>query len=88
MSTDDFHTFNLQAQMRLLPEFAKVSNLPSLYITDAFRLLSALSNALSKLFSWLVLNRSRKNCLALQWIRMVVSSTAFFRKSMFVFEIY
>ena len=73
--------------MRLLPELAKVRNLPSLYITDAFRLFYALSNALSKLFSWLVLNRLCKTCLALHCIRIVVFSRAFFRKSTFVFEI-
>ena len=43
------------------------------------------SNLISEPFSWLVLNRSHKTCLALQCIRPVVCSTNFFHKNKFVF---
>ena len=39
-----------------------------------------------ELFPWLVLNRSCKTCLALQCIRVVVCSTAFFQKGTFILE--
>ena len=36
---------------------------------------------ISERFPWLVLNRSRKTCLALQFVRVVICSTAFFTKA-------
>ena len=37
-------------------------------------------------FPWLILNRSRKICLALQCIGVAVCSTASFHKSKFIFK--
>ena len=44
------------------------------------------SNVISKTFTWLLLNRSSKTCLALQCVRVVVCSTAFYHESNVTFE--
>ena len=43
-------------------------------------LVAAATNVISEPFPWLVLNRTRKTCLALQCIRVVVYSTVFLIK--------
>ena len=47
---------------------------------------SSCNKCLSEPFFWLIIIGSRKNCLALQYIAVVVCSTAFFHKSRFVLK--
>ena len=89
-----FWSFWLTISIRLLPEFVKGSSIFE-SIIDNFRLFPAsnhpsiamlilvapATNIISKLFPWLVLNRSRKICLDLQCIRVVgCMQSNFFRK--------
>ena len=49
-------------------------------------LVAPATNVISEPFPWLVSTRSLKTCLALQCVRVVVCSTAFFHESKITFE--
>ena len=74
-----FHHYITDA-FRLLPA---LNHPVTVRFSNFFRLILVVpsANVISEPFSWLLLYRLRKTCLALQYIRMVVCRTAFFIKA-------
>ena len=64
----------------------KSSNQRKVFKFLRLTLVAHVINVTSEPFPWLILNRSRKTCLALQCIGVVVCSAAFFHKSKFILK--